>query len=99
MQKLFGDFTFIFFLYLFLCNKGNKEATTNRKSSDICETSDILLWAIFANRKEIAEICWIRGENHLRKYAFMFTAYSIHKYIHVETKFFHDRLLLILSFH
>ncbi|XP_052693640.1 transient receptor potential cation channel subfamily M member 2-like [Crassostrea angulata] len=27
--------------------------------------SDILLWAIFANRKELAEICWLRGENHL----------------------------------
>ena len=34
---------------------------------DSCETSDILLWAIFANRKEIAEICWIRGEDHLGK--------------------------------
>nr|XP_034321515.1 transient receptor potential cation channel subfamily M member 2-like [Crassostrea gigas] len=27
--------------------------------------SDILLWAIFANRKELAEICWLRGDNHL----------------------------------
>lgn len=27
--------------------------------------SDILLWAIFANRKDIAEICWLRSENHL----------------------------------
>lgn len=26
---------------------------------------DILLWAIFSNRKELAEICWLRVENHL----------------------------------
>nr|XP_022311194.1 uncharacterized protein LOC111116490 [Crassostrea virginica] len=29
------------------------------------DTSDILLWAIFANRKEIAEICWLRGTDHI----------------------------------
>ena len=29
--------------------------------------SDILLWSIFANRKELAEICWLRSENQLRK--------------------------------
>lgn len=29
--------------------------------------SDILLWAIFANRKELAEICWLRCGNHLCK--------------------------------
>lgn len=27
--------------------------------------SDILLWALFANRKELAEICWLRGYDHL----------------------------------
>lgn len=27
--------------------------------------SSILLWAIFANRKELAEICWLKVENHL----------------------------------
>lgn len=30
--------------------------------------SNILLWAIFANRKELAEICWLRVENHLCKF-------------------------------
>lgn len=30
--------------------------------------SDILLWAIFANRKELAEICWLRGDDQLSKY-------------------------------
>lgn len=34
--------------------------------------SDILLWAIFANRKELAEICWLRSENHLCKLIFFF---------------------------
>ena len=50
-----------------MCNEGNEEATTTKKTSDICEISDILLWALFANRKEIAEICWIRGENNICK--------------------------------
>lgn len=45
-------------------NNGNDES----KDSDI---SDILLWAIFANRKDIAEICWLRGDNHLRKINFL----------------------------
>ena len=31
---------------------------------------DILLWAIFANRKELAEICWLRSKNHLCKFFF-----------------------------
>lgn len=26
------------------------------------------MWAIFANRKELAEICWLRVENHLCKF-------------------------------
>ncbi|XP_061190311.1 transient receptor potential cation channel subfamily M member 8-like [Saccostrea echinata] len=29
------------------------------------KSSDILLWAMFANRREIAEMCWLRTENHL----------------------------------
>lgn len=27
--------------------------------------SDILLWTIFANRKELAEIFWLKSKNHL----------------------------------
>lgn len=38
---------------------------TNNQYSSI---SDLLLWAIFANRKELAEICWLRGTDHLSKY-------------------------------
>lgn len=45
-------------------NNGNDES----KDADI---SDILLWAIFANRKDIAEICWLRGDNHLCKIFFL----------------------------
>lgn len=45
-------------------NNGNDEF----KDADI---SDILLWAIFANRKDIAEICWLRGDNHLRNFFFL----------------------------
>lgn len=33
--------------------------------------SDLLLWAIFANRKELAEICWLRGSDHLREFFFL----------------------------
>lgn len=37
--------------------------------------SDILLWALFANRKELAEICWLTGHDHLSKYINTFTTY------------------------
>lgn len=35
---------------------------------EVVNISDILLWAIFANRKELAEICWLRGNDQLSKY-------------------------------
>ncbi|XP_056002361.1 transient receptor potential cation channel subfamily M member-like 2 isoform X2 [Ostrea edulis] len=35
------------------------------KQSIHVDISDILLWAIFANRRELAEICWLRSDNHL----------------------------------
>ncbi|XP_078329886.1 transient receptor potential cation channel subfamily M member-like 2 [Crassostrea virginica] len=40
------------------------DQTTN-ETLNTSDTSDILLWAIFANRKEIAEICWLRGTDHI----------------------------------
>lgn len=40
-----------------LDHKGNKSENVN--------ISDILLWAIFANRRELAEICWLKGNDHL----------------------------------
>ncbi|XP_061190927.1 transient receptor potential cation channel subfamily M member 2-like [Saccostrea echinata] len=51
-----------------LCRKilGYKESGNNDNGPKKCvDTSDILLWAIFANRREIAEICWLRTDNHL----------------------------------
>lgn len=27
--------------------------------------ANVLLWAIFVNRKDVAEICWLRGKDHL----------------------------------
>lgn len=29
--------------------------------------TDVLLWSIFVNRKELAEICWLRGKDQLCK--------------------------------
>lgn len=43
---------------------------TNTETEETCDISDILLWALFANRKELAEIFWIKGEDHLCKFAF-----------------------------
>nr|XP_034318676.1 transient receptor potential cation channel subfamily M member 2-like [Crassostrea gigas] len=43
--------------------KSEQKRSPPRK--DKTTISDILLWAIFANRKELAEICWLRSENHL----------------------------------
>lgn len=40
----------------------NTDENNRNKYSSI---SDLLLWAIFANRKELAEICWLRGTDHL----------------------------------
>ena len=52
-----------------LC-EGTKMRKTNAETEETCDTSDILLWALFANRKELAEIFWIKGEDHLCKFAF-----------------------------
>nr|XP_022311635.1 transient receptor potential cation channel subfamily M member 2-like isoform X1 [Crassostrea virginica] len=47
--------------------KGITEKEEKNKDSGVKEIgiSDILLWAIFADRKEIAEMCWIRCENQI----------------------------------
>lgn len=47
-----------------------KPINGNDESKD-ADISDILLWAIFANRKDIAEICWLRGDNHLCNIIFL----------------------------
>lgn len=41
---------------------------TKDSSTEDDNISLILLWAIFANRKELAEIYWLRGKNHLCKF-------------------------------
>lgn len=50
------------FYYHFLLIESRSE-----RQEDV-SISDILLWAIFANRKELAEICWLRGDDQLSKY-------------------------------
>ncbi|XP_056002354.1 transient receptor potential cation channel subfamily M member 2-like isoform X2 [Ostrea edulis] len=37
----------------------------NDNPQEEAKISDLLLWAIFANRRELAEIFWLRSENHL----------------------------------
>lgn len=51
--------------------------TDNQYSS----ISDLLLWAIFANRKELAEICWLRGTDHLSKYRVRIWVYIVNFYL------------------
>lgn len=46
----------------------NTESNTKSNTSNYSSISDLLLWAIFANRKELAEICWLRGTDHLCKF-------------------------------
>lgn len=41
-------------------DKKEKKTKENNESS-----ANLLLWAIFVNRKELAEICWLRGTNQL----------------------------------
>ncbi|XP_062566533.1 transient receptor potential cation channel subfamily M member 2-like, partial [Saccostrea cucullata] len=44
-------------------DKDDKDEEENDEK--IVKVSDILLWAIFANRMEISEICWLRTTDHL----------------------------------
>ncbi|XP_056002343.1 transient receptor potential cation channel subfamily M member 2-like [Ostrea edulis] len=44
-------------------SKGNKG--TEIDENEDTDVSDILIWALLANRKELAEICWLRSEHHL----------------------------------
>lgn len=48
-------------------NKTSAKTDSDNKDPIYLHISDILLWAIFANRRELAEICWIRGTDQLRK--------------------------------
>ena len=50
-------------VWVFLFPEYNK--STDIKEKEYADISDVLLWSIFANRKELAEICWLRSENQL----------------------------------
>lgn len=54
-----------------------KEEDSDNKDPIYLNISDILLWAIFANRRELAEICWLRGTDQLRK-LFTFLKLTLH---------------------
>lgn len=70
---LFFYLKFLFFKKLPLSHKiiflfsGNKVVASKHTNSEYADVSDLLLWSIFANRKELAEICWLRGKDHLCK--------------------------------
>lgn len=69
IHKLLIYFLFVKMLKLkefFFC--ADNTAANISQENDKSNIADILLWAIFANRKELAEICWLRGRNHLCKY-------------------------------
>ncbi|XP_056001806.1 uncharacterized protein LOC130048779 [Ostrea edulis] len=50
-------------------NEETSEQTPDSKQNDTpvehANISDLLLWAIFANRKELAEIYWLQSEDHI----------------------------------
>ncbi|XP_056002348.1 uncharacterized protein LOC125661864 isoform X2 [Ostrea edulis] len=46
-------------------DKENDDSKKNIIGKADVYISDLLLWAIFANRRELAEICWLRSEDHL----------------------------------
>lgn len=58
-------FIVVLFFVEYNTDKKEKSKTSNKSLKDTT-ISDILLWAVFANRKELAEVYWLRGENHLR---------------------------------
>ena len=45
----------------------NTEEKDRSKMAENADMSDLLLWAIFANRPELTGILWRRGKSHLRK--------------------------------
>jgi hypothetical protein len=60
---------------IFITREGKDKISKNpnqdsEEKGDVVDTdvSDILLWALFANRKDLAEICWLRSKDHLCEY-------------------------------
>lgn len=60
-----GSFRFDLFTFIF-SNFFSKKKEKTEDEDDII--ADLLLWAIFVDRKEIAEICWLRGKDQLCRY-------------------------------
>lgn len=60
------NYIFVCFIYLFLNCFYFAGKSDDIEDDDTDESiSDLLLWTIFANRKELAEIFWLKSKNHL----------------------------------
>ncbi|XP_056002332.1 uncharacterized protein LOC130049150 isoform X2 [Ostrea edulis] len=46
-------------------NKQKNDSESNQQGVEDANIHDLLLWAVFANRRELAEICWLRSADHL----------------------------------
>lgn len=53
-------------MFFYIADEIDKNLKEEEKQDN--NTSDILLWAIFSNRKELAEIFWVRTSNQLCKF-------------------------------
>lgn len=60
------NYIFVCFIYLFLNCFYFAGKNDDIEDDDTDERiSDLLLWTIFANRKKLAEIFWLKSKNHL----------------------------------
>ena len=57
--------------FSFQCNSGNKEEKTEKDENDDASLDDLLLWALYANRPQIAEMGWLRNEHQLSSFQLM----------------------------
>lgn len=75
-------------------NKESDDTNANSKPNTkeqiyYSSISDLLLWAIFANRKELAEICWLRGSDHLCKFIIFFLCVFIICFLDIKLVYLH----------
>lgn len=73
---------FAFLEFILPDDKKEKKTKENNESS-----ANLLLWAIFVNRKELAEICWLRGTNQLCKSYMFKVKYLNHRFCTRESFF------------
>lgn len=57
--------------FSFQCTLGNKEEKTEKDENDDASLDDLLLWALYANRPQIAEMVWLRNEHQLSSFQLM----------------------------